>query len=162
MKIFEATLCRTLGRPVPNVARPCHTVPKPNHKIHRKMARPVPKLAWPCATPGKVFTKTLSSSSLILPQKHLSSSKLLSSSPKHFQTQSQTPTFTTIQKSQQGQWHPKGPERRLQAQVLEETRSKPPQRITTSHLALRNNGVGINLFSLKNFILVGTQITMTW
>jgi len=43
--------------------------------------------------------------------------------------------------------------------VLEEARSKLPQRITASHLALWNNGVGINLSFLNLCILVGTRIT---
>jgi len=50
----------------------------------------------------------------------------------------------------------------LQAQVIEEVGSKQHQGTTTSHLALRNNGVGINLFSLNLCIVVGTLIIMIW
>ena len=65
-----------------------------------------------------------------------------------------------LKQSQQGQWHPKGKERKFQAQVMEEVASKQPQRITASHLALRNNRVCINIFSLNLCIIVGTQIIM--
>jgi len=62
--------------------------------------------------------------------------------PKHHLPQKPKP-------SQQGQWHPGGKERNLLAPMMVQVESKQHQETTTSNLTLQNNGVGINIFSLK-------------